>query len=274
MIQGIVTNCWRRQLESGVELDDMLAESVANGFTAIELRQGSLGRFESRYDHVPTAAALAELPRRFPTARFNVAIALPFMDASAKLPQLILAAGVASAAAVAGGQPPHLRLVDVETTEVPNATWPSIAQRLAEATRKIAACGGWLSIENARQSWQAMRSVFDMARAMLGADASTLRLCYDAANLLYASDSPDPSQVVRSLHGGELAMVHLKQAWQGRTLPTLEPGDIDWRDQLGVLRGNGYHGPLLFEIPPGDQIRKRLDASRAYLSSECGQPDC
>ena len=46
-ILGIVTNCFRTQLDAGAPLVDLIGEASRRGFRAIELRQTCLGEFEA-----------------------------------------------------------------------------------------------------------------------------------------------------------------------------------------------------------------------------------
>ena len=58
MIDGIVSNCFRTQLDSGTALEDLLGEASRRGYRAIELRQGCLGEFETT-DRQPIAGHLS-----------------------------------------------------------------------------------------------------------------------------------------------------------------------------------------------------------------------
>jgi sugar phosphate isomerase/epimerase len=265
---GIVSNCWRKQLEAGVDLAELVHAAWSTGYCFIELRQGCLGTYEQGPDRLPDAAGLAELSRRFPEVRFNLALAVPYFDRRTRPDDPLLLAGIAGARALAGDRRrPHLRLVDVATADAVIDEVEALGERWAALTRTVASIGGFLSLENGRQSWGMLFAAWKAARRNLGSAADGLRLCYDAVNLLSAADRPDPRQVVRSLTKGDLAMVHLKQAQRGRPMPAVCPGDIDWPDHLAALHEMGYRGPFLFEIPPDDQIDDRLAESREYVES-------
>lgn len=267
MLLGLVSNCWRTQLDSGTPLDDLIAEASRRGYRAIELRQGSLGDYESGAPCLPDACALSELPNRFPGLRFNIAIDVPFLHPEMTPGDCVFSAGKRAAQAVAGEWPPHLRLVDL-TTSAPEleTTGPERAGetivRLAESLRAI---GGILSVENSRQRWNSFRAAFDLAHRQLGADLSRLRLCYDPANLLFPDDAVDPTEVTASLVPDELSMVHFKQRKDGRSYPAVCDGDIDWPSQMAALKTMHYAGPGLFEIGPHRRIWEYLAGSVNYL---------
>jgi sugar phosphate isomerase/epimerase len=263
---GIVSNCWRKQLAAGSDLAELVEHAVARGYRAIELRQGCLGRYEQGAQHLPDPLVLAELPRRFPDVRFNLALAVPFFDQRTSPDNPLLLAGIAGAQALAGDRrPPHLRLVDVATVDAADDAAEALGGRWAALARAVATGVGGLSLENGRQSWGVFIAAFRAARRILGAEAARLRLCYDAVNLLNAADRPDPRQVVRSLSAADLAMVHLKQARQGHATTAVCSGDIDWPDHLGVLHEVGYRGPYLFEIPPDEHVDEHLAESREFI---------
>ena len=78
---GIVTNVFRRQLDAGASLTELVAEAHGRGFNAFELRQRALGEFEDdRF--VPKPQKLFDLRQQFPGATFNLAIELPIFSGS------------------------------------------------------------------------------------------------------------------------------------------------------------------------------------------------
>ncbi len=277
MALGIVSNCWRVQLDEGESIDRLIAEALRRRYHSIELRQGCLGRYERGADHMPDADALAELPRRFPEATFNIAIAFPYGSAltarDEKLFLRLFLTGVDAAEAVAGPGMVYLRLVDVTTTAeqaAPNAALDTAAldtaARLASLADTLVRRGGLLAIENARQPWQWTLDVLHCTRRRLGADSRHLRLCYDPCNLLMAPDVTNCGEATRSLAADELATVHAKQQHAGRILPSVADGDVDWAEQVTALRTMDYQGPILFEIAPEKAIWENLEASRLYLA--------
>ena len=50
---GLVSNCWKTQLEQGQDLVELLDRAGERGLRAIELRQGCLGRFETAGEQQP-----------------------------------------------------------------------------------------------------------------------------------------------------------------------------------------------------------------------------
>ena len=56
-VLGIVSNCWKIQLDRGQTLDVLIEQAVRQGLRAVELRQGCLGEYESALaDDVSSAA--------------------------------------------------------------------------------------------------------------------------------------------------------------------------------------------------------------------------
>lgn len=270
MIDGIVTNCWQSQLSAGETLDELIGEAARRGYRAIELRQGALGEFETN-DREPIAEALSVLPSNHPGIRFNVAVEQAYLSPQAQIDRELFSAGKWAADAVAGETPPHLRLVDLATT---NADWESIekpagieeaAARVVELTRSMIEIDGVLSLEHALQRWEWFRSIFDAARRQLGRDAKRLKICFDPCNLLAAGETVAPRGVAETLSADAISLVHFKQRRAGETTSVLEDGDVDWKSVSGTLKQIGYIGPGLLEIPPSADIWEHLESSREYL---------
>jgi sugar phosphate isomerase/epimerase len=266
---GIVSNCWRTQLESGETLDALIAEAARLGYGHIELRQGCLGAYEAARDGdtFPEPEALLQLHQRFPGTPFNLALALPFLSGTVSPQSPLFQTGLRAAVSLSGAGSRHLRLVDPETPAEALTAVREVeaAQRLAELAAECARADAWLSVENARQAWSSLRHVLDRARARLGDQAGALGLCYDPCNLLSAADHPDPQTATSQLRAEEIALFHYKQNRDGTPHPEVGPGEIDWAAQLAALKRIGYTGACLFEIPPGSDIWERLDRSRRYL---------
>jgi sugar phosphate isomerase/epimerase len=266
---GIVSNCWRAELDAGGSLDELLVEAERRGYRHIELRQGSLGACETtgKGGPHPDAGALRQLPARFPGLRFNLALALPYLGGTITPETALFEAGLRGAVALGGAGAAHLRLVDTETSagEVTATRETLIAERLAVLAATCAERGATLSVENARQPWEALRRIFLRARERLGSGAGALSLCYDPCNLLSAADRPDARVETARLRADEIALFHLKQSHSGTPLPVVGHGEVDWPAQWGALQQMGYTGPRLFEIPAGPEIWERLERSREYL---------
>ena len=266
-VLGIVSNCWRTQLEAGVSLAELIAEAVRRGYRAVELRQTCLGDCETGDDHLPLAEALSELPDMYPGIRFNLAINVPCLQPGFSADDRVFTAGKWAAQAVAGDCPPHLRLVDLQTTAAQlSAAGPvDTGRAIAKLARVVVELDGVLSLEHARQPWHGFRAAFDAARDDLARDADRLRLCYDPCNLLLGGDGVDPAGVTASLCADELSMVHGKQRRGDRGLAVVTDGDIDWAAQAAALTNIGYRGPILFEVEPHEDIWQNLDVSCRYL---------
>ena len=262
-VLGIVSNCFRTQLTAGASLTDLIAEAVQHGYRVIELRQTCLGEFETGDEPLPLPDSLTVLSESFPGVRFNVAIAVPFLQAGFSADDDVFTAGRWAAHAVAGEYPPHLRLVDPSASTIADSP-QTAGSRIARLTRAMIELDGVLSVEHSRQPWHEFRAAFDAARGDLARDGDRLRLCYDPCNLLIPGDGVDPSQITASLKPEELSMVHAKQR-SGGPLHTVTSGDIDWEAQAAALKQIGYGGPILFEIEPHADIWNHLEASRQYL---------
>jgi sugar phosphate isomerase/epimerase len=262
-VLGIVSNCFRTQLTAGARLTDLIIEAVQHGYRVIELRQTCLGEFESGDEPMPLPESLTVLSETFPGVRFNVAIAVPFLEADFLADDDVFTAGKWAAHAVAGEYPPQLRLVDPSTSTLAESP-QSAGHRIARLTREMIELDGILSVEHSRQPWCEFRAAFDAARGDLALEGNRLRLCYDPCNLLIPDNGVDPAQITTSLKPEELSMVHAKQR-SGGPLHTVTTGDIDWAAQADALKQIGYGGPILFEIEPHADIWINLEASRRYL---------
>ena len=264
---GLVSNCWRVQLENGIPLGALIAEAVRRRLTVIELRQGSLGEFESGPQHVPDAVRLADLGRQFPEVQFNVAIAGPYLSGSVSGSDALFAAGRDAALALANGRPPHLRLVDLQTQpEQCSASSVEVAAHgLVELTESMLEVAGILSVEHARQPWPWFDSVMHAARQQLGERSSLLRLCFDPCNLLLTERAQDVADIVESVEPRDVSMIHVKQRRDGQVQPNVGDGDLDWPNLLATLRRRGHAGPVLFEIAPHVDVWTNLEQGIARL---------
>jgi sugar phosphate isomerase/epimerase len=262
MILGIVSNCWKVQLDNGTDIDALIEEAHTRGYRHVELRQTCLGKYENKDGNVPDAQALAQLREKFPEMGFNIAVALPFMRGELNPESPLFAAGLEAAVAL-NSEKPHLRLVDPFTDEVPK--FESVCASLAELGWACVARKGTLSVENARQAWRALREVVALARERMREAATQLKFCYDPCNLLNAPDKPDPQLVTQQMLSANLGIFHFKQSKRGRMLLTVADGDVDWNAQIATLKRKGYSGPALFEIPPHKDIWRNLQKSRAYV---------
>ncbi len=268
LIPGIVSNCWS-VVDSKAHAPDLevsIEEAWRVGYRVIELRRGSLGRFESAEEL--EIEALATLPRRFSGLFFNIALDLPFLDPQFRRDDPRFVEGLLAAEAVAGSYPPHLRLVDLTTNDL-DADPTALGTHLAELTGPLIDRQGILSIENAGQPWGLFLATFRDARRRLGAEAHRLRLCFDPVNLLSAPDEPKPAAELLRLSRQELSMIHIKQSDEGRILSRLSPGEVDWSQIANGLDVNGYEGPALFEMAPSadDAIWDRLQEARQFLKT-------
>ena len=268
---GIVTNCWNEQLQSGTSLSELIEQAGKLGYHVFELRQGACGHYENRDSLYPLEGRLTELPQQFPECRFNIALGLPFLSNRIVEFDTLLSAGCRAACSLSGNHEPHLRLVDLFTDSSELESQGPPVDPLLQLIASLSTDKGFVSIENAKQSWSLFYRCFQNIRQQVSEGQGTLQLCYDPCNLLMASDHPDPQHVTEQLLASELAMVHFKQARQGHPVATVDSGDIDWQHQLETLLDKGFSGPGLLEIPPGEDIWSRLDQSRDYIEAIIGK---
>lgn len=264
---GLVSNCWKVQLDSGITLDSLIAEAVRQRLTVIELRQGSLGEYESGPTCVPQAERLAELAHRFPDVRFNLALSLPCLGGELSRENALFLAGHSAAMAMANGQPPHLRLVDLQTRpeQCLESSIESAARGLVELTEAMMEVEGILSIEHSRQPWSWFDSVLRAARQRLGDRCSRLRLCFDPCNLLLTERAEEVAGIVESVEPQDVSMIHVKQRRDGQVQPHFGDGDLDWPRLLETLRRRSHSGPVLFEIAPHADVWANLENGMARL---------
>ena len=264
---GLVSNCWKVQLDSGISLDSLVAEAVQRGLTVIELRQGSLGEYEAGTEDVPQAERLAELARRFPSVRFNIALSLPCLSGELSRNESLFLAGRAAAMAMANERTPHLRLVDLQTRleQCSELSIEAAARGIVELTQAMIDVEGILSIEHSRQPWPWFDSVMQAAHRQLSEQNLRLRLCFDPCNLLLTERVEDVVGIVESVRPEDVSMIHIKQRRDGQVQPDVGDGDLDWPRLLETLRRRGHSAPLLFEIAPHVDVWANLDSGIGRL---------
>lgn len=264
---GVVSNCWKVQLDAGVELDLLIEEAVRRGFRVVELRQTCLGKYEFGSQCLPRPDRLSELAPRFPTVRFNLAMSLPCLSGDLKRNSPLFVAGRAAASAVAWGKQPHLRLVDLQTRpeQRPELTVDTAAAGLVDLVEFLIDARGTLSVENAIQPWAWFHAVLDEARRRLGENGTRLRCCFDPCNLLETECAEEVHSIVDSVSPDEVSLIHVKQRRDGQVLPDVSHGDLDWPELLDTLHHRGHHGPVLFETMPHVEVWRNLETSVAHL---------
>ncbi|MBL6706467.1 MAG: sugar phosphate isomerase/epimerase [Planctomycetaceae bacterium] len=278
---GLVSNCWKVQLDAGVSLSSLVQWAVAEGFRFVELRQGCLGGCEDSETRLPRADLLKVLAQDFPEITFDLAVELPvfseFINVSAETVEAMLA-GVRALSE--NDRPAHLRIVDLVSKNVParrSAPAISVAEFALEdvvdslLNLKAQLPAGILSVEHSFQSWTGFRQVVEAARSHGDSSTDAIKVCYDPCNLWLADDGEDANEITQRLPTEWLSMVHLKQRVGGSISTRLEPGDVDWPRQLELLNCAGYGGPFLFETAPSGDVWQCLGDSRDYLASiVCG----
>ena len=270
---GLVSNCWKVQLDSGIGLDSLITEAVRRSLTVIELRQGSLGEYESVATCVPQADQLADLARRFPGVLFNIALSVPCLSGELSRNDSLFLAGRAAALAMANEESPHLRLVDLQTRpdQCSETSIEAASHGIVELTQAMIDVDGILSIEHSRQPWPWFDSVMQAARRLLGEQRSRLRLCFDPCNLLLTERAEDVADIVKSVRPEDVSMIHIKQRRDGQVESDVGDGDLDWPRLLESLRHRGHSAPVLFEVAPHvdvwanleDGIVRLFDAARS-----------
>lgn len=266
---GIVTNCWKEQLDQGVALETLLDSAVQYKLVFIELRQTALGRIESASDYSPDVKQLRELAERYPLLRFNYAMSFPFLSGGISSAGKFLDQAREAAVAVAGDSLPHLRLVDLVTSREQIADFEVMTVReMAELVRSMDQVGGILSVENCRQPWKDLFRVVQRTRDQLGRLGEKLKICFDPANFGLSDEAGDPLEALSQMEISELSMVHVKQVKEAVVLPELVAGEVDWAAQLSQLEQRGYQGPVLFEMAPGPDCWQRLETARTFLQQQ------
>jgi len=269
MIFGAITNSWREQLLEQ-DLPKLVKEAVDRGAKHVELRQTCLGACEtgSGDDWLPDLDRLSELVGGFPDLTFDLAMAWPCLtkETDPADPQFQAAL---DAAILVGGDNPHLRLVDPSPFD---HAWdkpediPAEALGIVTMAREAARRGVTLSMENSGQPIRSMAMLVSQARASLSPDeGSRLGLCPDPTNQLRRFPDSDPLAELAALTPDMLKIVHIKQARDGQSHPTVDTGDLDCRRMLWVLEEKNYQGALIMEIPPHPEVMDNLSASFSYL---------
>ena len=264
---GLVSNVWNVQLARGEDLGDLIGTAAARGFRVIELRQKSLGRYESPDTALPNVPALGALAERFSDLHFVAAYEVPFLDPDTTPGEPYFAAAVALARAVANGRRPHVRLVDLRTLPEQAADWGAAASgsAIARLTRSVAAAGGVLSVENSRQPWPLLAAAIAAARAELGPPGRRLRVCFDPCNFAAAGDPTDPADVYAALTPEQVGMLHFKQRRAGRLDVTVGEGEVDWPRLVPLIVARRLFRQGLFEMASDLRLWEHLEHSSSYL---------
>ena len=271
MTDGLVSNCWSYQFEHGDSIFDLVAEAQRRGMSYVELRQHSLGQLEE--DGMPRPAEFRKLASQFPDVEFNLAIAVPFLNPTAEISATTLfETSVAACCELAINHPPHLRLVDLETTLDQSQTLeaevcgPAIS-RLATILHRS---GGLLSVEHSIQLWTLFYGSFKTARASLlgqGVPQVALKICFDPCNLLLTGEDLDVPHVTGNLSRTELSMIHFKQRSHGTMSATVSDGEINWPIVCEKIVEQELTVPRLLEIPGAADIWENIKTSNDYLAS-------
>jgi len=274
---GLVSNCWKVQLDSGVSLSSLVERASLEGFRFVELRQGCLGECEDSETRLPNAGVLKKLAQNFPEITFDLAVELPvfseFIDVSSKTADAMLRGARAISE---NDRPAHLRIVDLVSKAVPHGRADAVVANAAfyledvvESLRNLKAQlpGGIVSVEHSFQPWTGFRRVFESTSPVGGSLSAAVQLCYDPCNLWLTEDGKNANEITARLPVEWLSMVHLKQRVHGAISPRLEPGDVDWSRQLSLFNSAGYTGPFLFETAPSEDVWECLRDSRDYLAS-------
>ena len=268
---GIVSNCWKQQLDRGQSLVQLIEQAQARGFRAVELRRGSLGEFEADVAAASVSQGvclrLAEFAKQFRSIDFDLAIDFPFFGVQPPVESDDIRSSIEAAKWLAHDGSPHLRLVDTVTrSRDPDSTAiESATDVLVTMTQRMIQQGGRLSVEHAYQSWGTFRSVMSQARYRLGADADRLRCCFDPCNLLLTEPADQIPGIVETISPAEVSMIHIKQRRNGSIQPDIQGGDLDWPALLKSLTSHQHHGPWLFEIAACEDIWTHLEHSQQFV---------
>ena len=276
---GLVSNCWKMQLESGESLFALIARAVDTGFRFVELRQGCLGECEDPETRLPHVDALASLANKFPEVTFDLAVELPIFASPITVASDDVRTMLDGAHALSdASRPAHLRIVDLVSKRVPGSRadvaetesgfcLEDVIASLHELQHELAS--GVVSVEHSYQPWSGFCRLFETARSTSGEPNSSgqlLRLCYDPCNLWISGDGDSANEITEALPVDWLSMVHLKQRCGGAVSTRFEPGEVDWLRQLAALNRAAYAGPFLFETAPTEDVWQCLADSRRYLA--------
>lgn len=272
---GLVSNCWKIQLDAGTSLAELVQQAAKEGFRFIELRQGCLGECEDAETRLPNAAALKKLARNFQEITFDLAVELPVFSEATDVSSTTVEAMLLGARAISeNDRPAHLRLVDLVSKDVPDRR--SVATNAAFCLEDVVESllnlkaqlpTGIVSVEHSFQPWAGFRRVFESTSLGKESSGNSVQVCYDPCNLWLADDGKNANEITAQIPVDRLSMVHLKQRVDGAISPRLEPGDVDWPGQLSLLNSAGYSGPFLFETAPSEDVWECLRDSRNYLAS-------
>jgi sugar phosphate isomerase/epimerase len=264
---GLVSNVWNVQLAGGEDLADLIGAAARRGFRVIELRQMSLGRYESADAALPDVRALGALTARFPDLHFVAAYEVPFLNPATTADERSFVAAAAVARAVANGHRPHVRLVDLSTSAQQLAGWGAAAagQTIVALATALRADGAILSVENSRQPWPLLAAAIDAARAELGAGGESLRVCFDPCNFAATGDTTDPASVYEALTPEQVGMLHFKQRRAGRLDVTVGEGEVDWPRLVPMIVARRLFRQGLFEMASDPGLWEHLADSSAYL---------
>ena len=267
MLLGLVSNVWNVQLAAGADLADLVAAAADRGYRVIELRQKSLGGYESGSDHLPDVAALGALARRFPEMRFVAAYEVPFLDPDTGPRQRCFEAAASVARAVARERQPHVRLVDLSTTaeQLTDSGPDAAGQTIARLAAALGEDDALLSVENAWQPWTLLEAAITAARTELGTAAGRLRICFDPCNFASIQEPTDAAAVLASLSPEQVGMLHFKQRRDGSLAPLVDAGDVDWPRLIPVIVARRLFGQALFEMAGHERLWHNLERSSAYL---------
>ena len=264
---GLVSNVWNVQLARGEDLGDLIGTAARRGYRVIELRQKSLGRYESPETALPNVRELGMVAARHPRLHFVAAYEVPFLDPDTTPDEPYFAAAVALAREVANGRRPHVRLVDLRTLPEQAADWGAAASgsAIARLTRALAAAGGILSVENSRQPWPLLAAAIDAARAELQTAGRRLRICFDPCNFAATGDSTDPAAVYEALTPEQVGMLHFKQRRAGRLDVTVGEGEVDWPRLVPLIVARRLFRQGLFEMAGDLHLWEHLEHGSSYL---------
>ncbi len=268
---GIVSNCWKVQLDQGYSLIQLIDQALARGFLAIELRQGCLGECEADFAEAHASETsrrrIVDLSKRFPTIDFDLAIDVPLFGGQLQTDSDHFLAGLEAAKCLARNNSPHLRLVDTSTRsrDPDSNTIEATIDVLTKMAGRLIQDGGRLSVEHAHQSWDTFQFAMSQARQQLGSDADRLRCCFDPCNLLLTESPERIPAIVDSVAPADVSMIHLKQRRHGLIQPVVSDGDLLWPALIESLTSHGHHGPWLFEIAPDANVWSHLEQSRQFL---------
>ncbi len=289
---GIVTNIWAEEIDTGARFDDLMVAFGANGFKAMEVREGDYLRnsefgaliqqiesampaytdteFKTICDAVWTEKpfqtahrtlfeAFAAFARKAEGLTLSYAMAHPWLsspiDRETDTQQIVKAKKLAY---LLCPESPRLRLVDLDTEG--DIDESAAIANLKRYDALLPDSPMVFAVENARQP-----ATLTLTLAVAGG----VKLTYDETNTYRADGTTlnDPAEFWAAVTMADLTSVHFKQKTEDGVLSAVGDGYVNFGAIAEHLRTRGYTGDLLLENTPTQHALQDAVRSREYLCS-------